>query len=261
MVNKKRKILDIVLVSLAILLFLLLAKAIFGYLVNKSFVDNFKEGTYNKAFEDILVSTTLFERYVPIYNRGNQYYQEGDYEMAATYYQAALDTKPPEGKECDIRVNYALALIHMLDPETYANEENAEYTWQIIWTAEYVLTEQECAKYRPDEGHDETAQKLLDELQKLKENLPPPPASNSTSNNTQNSSGGGQGNNQTNEQNNSSGGNSTQNNTQEDPYNGLENQIRGLQQNTIDQRQQSIDQDQYTYGNASSGRRYNQKNW
>lgn len=260
MANKKRKILDIVLVSLAIILFLLFVKAIFGYFVNKSFVNHFKDGTYNKAFEDLLVGTTLFERYVPIYNRGNQYYDEGDYEMAATYYQAALDEDPPEGKECDIRVNYALTLIHMLDPETYANEENAAQSWQIIETAEYVLVEEECAKFRPEEGHDETAQKLLDEIEKLKENLPPPPPSNETSNNTQNSSGG-QNSNDTNEQNSSNGGNSTENNTEEDPYNGLENEIRGLQQNTIDQRQQSLDEDEQVYGNAASGRKYYQKNW
>ena len=262
MVNKKRKIFDIVLVSLAIILFLLLVKTIVGYVVNKSFVNHFKDGTYNKAFEDILVSTTFFERYVPIYNRGNQYYQEGDYEKAASYYQAALNEEPPERKECDIRVNYALALLHMLDPETYANEENAAETWQIIGAAEYVLTEQECAKFRPDEGHDEEAQKLLDEIEKLKENLPPPPPSNETSNNTQNNSGGkGDDNNDSNEQNSSSGGNSTENNTEEDPYNGLENEIRGLQQNTIDQRQKSIDEDEYLYGNRTSGRRNYQKNW
>ena len=249
MVNKKRKIFDIVLISLAILLFLLLIKSIFGYLVNKSFVDHFKEGTYNKAFEDILVSTTFFERYVPLYNRGNP------------YYQAALEENPPAGKECDIRVNCALALLNMLDPETYANEENAAETWQIIGTAEFVLTEQECAKYRPEEGHDETAQKLLDEIQKLKENLPPPPPSNETSNNTQNNNGGGGDNNSNENQNSSQGGNSTKNETEEDPYNGLENEIRGLQQNTIDQRQKSIDEDEYTYGNRSSSRRSYQKNW
>ena len=78
MASKKRKIWDVILISLAILSFLFLAKAIFGYLVNKSFVDHFKDGTYNKAFEDILVSTTLFEKYVPLYNRANQYYKEGD---------------------------------------------------------------------------------------------------------------------------------------------------------------------------------------
>ena len=54
MASKKRKIWDVILISLAILSFLFLAKAIFGYLVNKSFVDHFKDGTYNKAFEDIL---------------------------------------------------------------------------------------------------------------------------------------------------------------------------------------------------------------
>ena len=99
MASKKRKIWDIVLVSLAVLLFLLLVKAIFGYLVNKSFVDHFKDGTYNKAFEDILVGSTLFERYVPIYNRANQYYQEGDYESAISYYAAALSYNIPEEKE------------------------------------------------------------------------------------------------------------------------------------------------------------------
>lgn len=258
MASKKRKIWDIVLVSLAVLLFLLLVKAIFGYLVNKSFVDHFKDGTYNKAFEDILVGSTLFERYVPIYNRANQYYQEGDYESAISYYAAALSYNIPEGKECDIRVNYALALINLLDPETYADEANAANSWQIILTAEAVLVEDECAKFRPDTGHDETAQKLLDEIEKLKENLPPPPPSNETSNNTQNNNGGGSSN-DTNQNNSSQ--NSTQNNTQEDPYNGLENEIRGIQQNTIDQRQRSIDEDEYIYGNGTAGQRYNKRNW
>ena len=104
----------------------------------------------------------------------------------------------------------------------------------------------------------------MDEIQKLKENLPPPPPSNETSNNTQNQSGGKgeDNNNDSNEQNSSSGGgNSTENNTEEDPYNGLENEIRGLQQNTIDQRQKSIDEDEYMYGNRTSGRRNYQKNW
>lgn len=253
MENKKR-IFDIIIFSIFGILLILLIKTIIGFEINKSFVKNFESGKYIKGLEDILISTTLFEKYVPYYNRGNQAYQEGDYAEAAKYYKKALEKHVPKGKECDIRVNYALSLVMQINPTNFADSAHSKQSLTIIQQAEDILTEQECAKYPPDKGHDEDAQKLLEELEKLKQQL-------QDQSNDQNQSENQSQNESNNQSKNESSKNDTQNQEEKEGYNGLENQIRNLQKNTIDSRQSTLDNDEMVYGNGMSGSRYREKNW
>ena len=113
--------------------------------------------------------TIVLQLYIFHYNRGNEFYELGQYERAAAEYEKSLKLYVPERKECDIRVNYALSLCETLDwsnIQALTDEEKTEMI-QVLETAIDILVEEECAHRDDDNGHDKEAQRLKNELQEM----------------------------------------------------------------------------------------------
>lgn len=111
----------------------------------------------------------LFLRYIFYYNKGNRLYERFDYVGAIEQYENALDAFPPHFKECSIRVNLALAMIHNMGPD-FAAPENVENSIATLMEARDILLEDGCATEEGD-GHSEPAQQLKEEIDKLLEQL------------------------------------------------------------------------------------------
>ena len=113
----------------------------------------------------ITIQLFLAQKYISYYNRGNKLYQETRYEEAIEEYQKALDTYVPKLKECNIRINYALAICKTVE----VNESDEESIREAIDKYEQaidVLTEQGCANKDDDNGHNQNAETLKKEIQK-----------------------------------------------------------------------------------------------
>ncbi len=183
-----KKVIKIIVIVLAVLLFLFFGLLAFNYFYNEFTISKYEEHDYSQN-DDLLTNTSLFQSYIAHYNNGNIHYQCGEYEEAIEDYKQALEANPPhEDEECDIRVNLALAIIGTL-PEDYSAPENIEQSIQILEEARDYLLEEECA-LDEGEGHDKDAQKLKEEIDALIEQLkqqqnngggsnnPPPPDNN-----------------------------------------------------------------------------------
>jgi len=117
----------------------------------------------------IIICCVLFTRYIHLYNAGNSYYNKGDYDSAISSYEKALYANPPKDKECSIRINLALAMVYSLG-ENFAAPENVENSLLTLNAARDVLLEDGCATEAGD-GHNKTAEKLKEEIEKLIEQL------------------------------------------------------------------------------------------
>lgn len=136
--------------------------------------------------------------YIYHYNKGNSFYEKEDYVSAISCYEKALNCHMPEKKECDVRVNLALAKMYttkVKEMESFASmkEDEAQAAWEEIVTVGEecldILSAQECAKEEGD-GHDREAQKLYDEIKKL---LDSQSSSSPDDNNDDNNDDGGGG--------------------------------------------------------------------
>ncbi len=128
----------------------------------------------------IILGVVLYlnNRYIYYYNKGNAFYEKGDYISAIPYYEKALSCYVPEYKECDIRVNLVLAKMYTtkikeLKSMESATKEEREAAWEeIVEMAKEgirILAEDGCATEEGTPGHDTDAQKLMDELKELLE--------------------------------------------------------------------------------------------
>lgn len=118
----------------------------------------------------IAVAVTVYlQLYIFHYNRGNEFYELGQYEKAASEYEKSLKFYVPNGKECDIRVNYALSMCAGLNLNNISGLTEDEKTVMIgiLETAIDILVEEECAHRDDNNGHDDEAQKLKNELQEI----------------------------------------------------------------------------------------------
>lgn len=118
----------------------------------------------------IAVAVTVYlQLYIFHYNRGNEFYELGQYEKAASEYEKSLKFYVPNGKECDIRVNYALSMCAGLNLNDISGLTEDEKTVMIgiLETAIDILVEEECAHRDDNNGHDDEAQKLKNELQEI----------------------------------------------------------------------------------------------
>lgn len=117
----------------------------------------------------VILCCLLFTRYLFLYNIGNSYFKNADYERAATTYEKALNANPPQKKECSIRINLALSMIHGLG-EDYAAPDCIANSIEVLKNAREVLLKENCATAAGD-GHSDTAQQLKEELDRLIEQL------------------------------------------------------------------------------------------
>ena len=138
----------------------------YGY--NAYLIYQYNQQNYNVTTTPLALMN-FTESYIVHYNQGNLFYKCGNYEEAIRSYKKTLALHVPKKKECDVRVNLALAMLGTIK-DTYKDLSYAEQTMQVLLAARDVLLEEECAK-DDGEGHDEEAQKLKEEIDKMIENL------------------------------------------------------------------------------------------
>ncbi|MBO4863238.1 MAG: tetratricopeptide repeat protein [Eubacterium sp.] len=146
------------------------------YLINSVFVFNYTHeryvaGSYNAKIEEFLTKLNIPEGYVPYYNAGNAHYMNGDYDNAISDYKAALESHPTEKKECDIRVNLALAMLHKIDFDHLDTEKQKSNAIRQLQSARNVLVEKGCADPYGTDGHDPEAEQLKQDIDKMLEEL------------------------------------------------------------------------------------------
>jgi len=164
-----KKVIKVIVIVLTVLLFLFLGLLTFNYCYNEFTITKYEEHDYSQN-DDLLTHTSIFQAYIAHYNNGNIHYQCGEYQEAIEDYKQALEAGAPhEDEECNVRVNLALAIIGTL-PENYSVLENVEQSIQTLEEAREYLLEEECA-LDDGEGHDDEAQQLKEEIDKLIEQL------------------------------------------------------------------------------------------
>ena len=107
--------------------------------------------------------------YIVHYNNGNRYYRQYSYGRAIEQYEKALEQVIPEGKECRIRINLALAMLGLLGPD-YAQPEQIENSIMVLEEARWELLAQDCAT-DAGTGHSEEAEQLKEEIDKMLKQL------------------------------------------------------------------------------------------
>ena len=157
-------ILSVVLVIIALFLGI-------RYLLNAGFVHSYNNGKYHIGIEEFLSKLNIPEGYVPYYNAGNGYYQIEDYDSAISDYKTALECHPTEKKECDIRVNLALAMLHKIDFDHIDTEKQKANAVRTLQAARNVLCEKGCADPYGTDGHDPEAEQLKQDIDKMLEEL------------------------------------------------------------------------------------------
>ena len=111
------------------------------------------------------------------YNKGVNYYRNGDYEEAEKYFSYALADWHSKRFECKIRINRVLSITTPITPDTVTSE-NLEETIETLENARDILTTHDCAHKYDNKGHSRKAEKLKkdidDYIEYLKEQNPPP---------------------------------------------------------------------------------------
>ena len=85
-----------------------------NYVGNRKMIENYGQGVYQQNELGFLGFT---QPYINHFNKGNVFYQLGDYQKAKQEYQLALNLRPDEPYDCKIRVNYALSYVTPIDVE------------------------------------------------------------------------------------------------------------------------------------------------
>ncbi len=153
-----------------------LAILVVNYFGNRKMIENYGQGIYQQNELGFLGFT---QPYINHFNKGNVFYQLGDYQKAKQEYQLALNLRPDEPYDCKIRVNYALSYVTPIDVDSI-DEDNYKDVIEICETAKSILAENDCATENND-GHYYAAQKLYNEINEFIESLknqfenPPPP--------------------------------------------------------------------------------------
>ncbi len=140
-------------------------------LINKAFLADYKMEKYAEMPEALLVPIPIGENYVAPYNVGNAKYQNGDYESAAQFFYLALQKEHPDEKDCPIRINLALSLLHgySFDTMDTKDPEQVEEALGVLYTARAFLTENGCANKESGvfDGHSAEAEKLKRDIDEM----------------------------------------------------------------------------------------------
>ena len=147
--------------------------------LNAWYVAEAKKGIYHPEMETML---SLFDKpdgYIIWYNIGNYHYENGDYEEAEIAYLKAIECGIPYEKECPVKVNLALCKLAQLDEDEWDEffeccdsgniNVQSRKVEKVLLEARDILTEDECAHEDDENGHDEQAQQLKDEIDELLE--------------------------------------------------------------------------------------------
>ena len=145
------------------------------YLLNERFLAEYRSGRYTDTWERPLLPLNLPEGWLPLYHMGNISYQLEDYDAAIGWYQRSLEKHPPEEeKECAVRINLALALLHKVDYEHLDTEKAVQTAISQLQNARSVLTEHGCADPDRTDGHSPEAEQLKKEIDELLQQLQNP---------------------------------------------------------------------------------------
>ena len=156
----KRKIL----IAIYIFLILIMLKLIYNTVANSILISKYNNGEYSEKQAKALTFLNFPQSYVANYNYGNILYQNEKYESAIAEYKKALDDNPPKDKECNIRINYALAICKniQVDENDQNSIQNAINEYE---TAINILTQNGCANKNDNNGHSQKAEKLKQDIQ------------------------------------------------------------------------------------------------
>ena len=137
-------------------------------LLNEAFLRDWNSGRYTDTWERPLLPVNLPEGWLPLYHMGNVSYMQEDYDAAVSWYQQSLGKNPPaEEKECAVRINLALALLHKIDYAHLDSENAVRTAVSQLKTARGVLTEHGCADPEGTDGHSREAEQLKKEIDEL----------------------------------------------------------------------------------------------
>lgn len=210
--------------------------------VNHSFISDYRRGVYAADKEEKLLVLNVPESYLPYYNMGNVAFKNGDYNSAIAYYTQALSLKPTGKRECQVRINLALAMVYSIDLYHLDSQDKIDTALIILYKARDILMENGWAADDPAQARDATAQQLKEDIDRLIEQL-------------ENPEGGGSGDSKD-DQNNS--GNSDDNNNQQ-PSGGKEDkhkdELRRQQKGALDEKSR----EQEDLDKSYDGRKYNGK--
>lgn len=142
------------------------------FLLNEAFLRDWRRGEYTDAWERPLLPVNFPESWLPLYHMGNVSYMREDYDTAVSWYEKALEKNPPEEeKECAVRINLALALLHRIDYEQLETEQEIRAAVGTLQAARSVLTEHGCADPDGTDGHSAEAEQLKKEIDELLKRL------------------------------------------------------------------------------------------
>lgn len=163
----KRKILFII----YIIIICITLKLIYNLTINSMFINKYNNGEYSESIIKKLTHFNFLQKYIANYNYGNVLFQNGEYENAIEEYKKALNGIVPKKKECNIRINYALAICKTVQLDE-SDQESITATIKKYESAIEVLTEKGCANKNNSNGHSEKAEQLkkdiLKEIERLK---------------------------------------------------------------------------------------------
>ena len=154
-----------VLIIIYVILILITLKLFYNILVDNVLISNYNNGKYSESQAKILTFLNFSQPYIANYNYGNVLYKNGEYEQAIEKYKKALKGIVPEDKECNIRINYALAICKTVS----VNEKDQNSINKAIEKYEsaiQILTEKGCADKDGNNGHNKKAEQLKKDIQK-----------------------------------------------------------------------------------------------
>ena len=199
---------------------------------NHSFVKQYNYGNYVESKEKALLTLNVPESYLPYYNLGNVAYKRGDYNSAIGYYNQALNLYPIGTKDCKIRINLALSYCYSIDYYNLSSREKIDTAIFTLYKARDILLANGCAKDGDEVGHNDDAQqlkedidKMIDMLKELKEQ-----DDSGSDQNDQPQSGG-----------NNNDGNSSADNTPSDKENRMKDKLDQNKKNALEDRKETQD--------------------
>ena len=223
-----------VLIAICIVIILITFKLLFNILVNSILINKYNNGEYSESHAQILTVLNFPQSYVANYNYGNILYQNGKFEEAKEEYKNALNGIVPKEEECNIRINYALAICKTVQVDE-ENQNSIQKAIEQYESAIDILTEKGCASKNDNNGHNRQAQILKQDIQKEIDRLKKLQKQN---NNEE-------------EQN---------NNKNEEQIETIENKIQNIKQEAI-QEQREVESRNKNYNNYNFTYDRIQKNW
>ena len=151
-------------IAIYAVLILVIIKLSYHGIANHILISQYKKGQYLETQAKLLTYCNFSQSYVANYNYGNILYQNGNYEEAIAEYEKALNKTIPEKKECDVRINTTLAICQtvQVDENEQQSIEEAIEKYEI---AIDILTQKRCANRGNDNGHNQNAQQLKNDIQ------------------------------------------------------------------------------------------------